>query len=70
MRPDKSQDVELLRQQLAERDAVIAERERIIAEKETQLAERDRLIASFTSLWIELTGLETRQRLAQLLATL
>jgi len=45
MRCDKSQGVELLRQQLAERDAAIAERERIIAEKETQLAERDRLIA-------------------------
>jgi CHAD domain-containing protein len=33
-------------------------------------AERDRLIASFTPLWIELTGLETRQRLARLLAAL
>ncbi len=33
-------------------------------------AERDRLIASFTPVWIELTGLETRQRLARLLTTL
>jgi CHAD domain-containing protein len=33
-------------------------------------AERDRLIAAFTPLWIELTGVETRQRLARLLAAL
>jgi CHAD domain-containing protein len=33
-------------------------------------AERDRLVASFTPLWIELTGHETRQRLARLLAAL
>ena len=45
MRCDKSQGVELLRQQLAERDAAIAERERIIAEKEEQLNERERVIA-------------------------
>jgi transposase len=45
MRSDKSQDVEFLRQQLAERDAAIAERERIIAEKEQQLNERERVIA-------------------------
>jgi transposase len=45
MRSDKSQDVEFLRQQLAERDAAIAERERTIAEKEEQLNERERVIA-------------------------
>jgi uncharacterized protein (DUF3084 family) len=45
MRSDNSQDVEFLRQQLAERDAAIAERERIIAEKEEQLNERQRVIA-------------------------
>ena len=40
MRSNNSQEVEFLRQQLAERDAAIAERERIIAEKEEQLHER------------------------------
>jgi transposase len=45
MRSANSQDIEFLRQQLAERDAAIAERERIIAEKEEQLNERERVIA-------------------------
>jgi transposase len=45
MRSNNSKKVELLRQQLAARDATIAERERIIAEKEEQLNERERVIA-------------------------
>ena len=45
MRSNSFRKVELLRQQLAERDAAIAERERIIAEKEEQLNERERVIA-------------------------
>jgi transposase len=45
MRSNNSKKVELLRQQLAARDAAIAERERIIAEKEEQLNERERVIA-------------------------
>jgi transposase len=45
MRSNNSRKVELLRQQLAERDATIAERERVIAEKEEQLNERERIIA-------------------------
>src|SRR5215831_12722991 len=45
MRSISFRKVELLRQQLAERDAAIAERERIIAEKEEQLNERERVIA-------------------------
>src|SRR5215467_1815505 len=44
-RSEISQDVGLLRQQLAERDAAIAERERVIAEKEALLTERERVIA-------------------------
>jgi CHAD domain-containing protein len=42
----------------------------LAAYADARAAERDRLIASFTSLWIELTGHETRQRLARLLAAL
>src|SRR5271169_2884716 len=44
-RVEISQDVNFLRQQLAERGAAIVERERIIAEKEALLTERDRIIA-------------------------
>jgi CHAD domain-containing protein len=42
----------------------------LAAYADARAAERDRLIASFTPLWIELTGHETRQRLARLLAAL
>ncbi|HEV2238631.1 MAG TPA: CHAD domain-containing protein, partial [Ktedonobacterales bacterium] len=42
----------------------------LVTYADARAAERDRLIAVFTPLWIELTGVETRQRLAHLLAAL